>query len=201
MKFRKYLLLILCFCTSLSVSALNYQSIKDILEKLNRYSETISWINIVGHILWIPFEMLLIGPLNIIICETGVNNCIKYSTLAIKSWYKRMKTDEIKSQGNFHFNMEYYFGFLSGNYYFFSDLKGCINFGQELVDLAKYTCESVAVPLFIQIVICLIQGTISFYAVFSILIRFTSITTKLLAASIGMLFSVRVLISRKKFNQ
>ena len=118
MKFRKYLLLILCFCTSLSVSALNYQSIKDILEKLNRYSETISWINIVGHILWIPFEMLLIGPLNIIICETGVNNCIKYSTLAIKSWYKRMKTDEIKSQGNFHFNVEYYFGYFNENIFF-----------------------------------------------------------------------------------
>ena len=103
MKFRKYLLLILCFCTSLSVSALNYQLIKDILGKLNLYSETISWMNITGHILWIPFEMLLIGPLNIIICETGVNNCIKYSTLTIKSWHKRMKTDEIKSQGNFHF--------------------------------------------------------------------------------------------------
>ena len=41
MKFRKYLLLILCFCTSLSVSALNYQSIKDILEKLNLYSEIV----------------------------------------------------------------------------------------------------------------------------------------------------------------
>lgn len=84
--------------------------------------------------------------------------------------------------------------------YIFSDLKGYINFGQELVELAKFTCETVAVPLFIQIVICLIQGTISFYAVFSILIRFTSITTKLLAASIGMLFSVSVLFSRKKIN-
>ena len=75
-----------------------------------------------------------------------------------------------------------------------------MNFGQELLGLAKFTCETVAIPLFIQIVICLIQGTISFYAVFSILIRFTSITTKLLAASIGMLFSVSVFIFKKFFN-
>ena len=99
MKNRKYLLLILCFCTSLFQSALNYSAIKDILERLNQYCDTISWINIAGNILWIPFEMVLIGPLNILMCETGVNNCIKYSTLAIKSWQKRMKIDEIKAPG------------------------------------------------------------------------------------------------------
>ena len=106
LKKRKYSLLILCFCTSLCISILNYTTIKDFLEKLNQYSVTISWINVAGNILWIPFEMVLIGPLNVIICETGVNNCIKYSTLAIKSWQKRLKTEEIKAPGMVFFCLD-----------------------------------------------------------------------------------------------
>ena len=66
-----------------------------------------------------------------------------------------------------------------------------MNYGKDLLEFTKFSCNSVAMPLLIQISLCLISCTLSGYAASIIVLRFTLLNNELITTSFTLIFLVR----------
>ena len=66
-----------------------------------------------------------------------------------------------------------------------------MNYGKDIIEYTKFSCNSMAMPLLIQISLCLISCTLSGYAASIIVLRFTLLNKELLTTSFTLIFLVR----------
>ena len=76
-------------------------------------------------------------------------------------------------------------------FFVFSDISHIMNYGKDLLEYTKFSCNSVAMPLLIQISLCLISCTLSGYAASIIVLRFTLLNNELITTSFTLIFLVR----------